>query len=259
MPVRIYDISKKLGLENKEILAKAKALGIAAARVPSSSLDKITAEYLEEQILKDHPELAAPKPAARSRLSQLPAESPSFSSPRHRHRRSRRPRRRRSCRDTDLGRPLPEVAPPASRKPGTPNQPCRSSLPLPPEPPKPRVGEKVGFIQLAPKPQPRTPERTGNRPPGRDRSDALISCAGATPGISVAAPAGQQRSTGQRPAEPAKPAAPRSSPCRPTREVITIKPPIVVRELAEQLKQKPFKIIADLMEAGRLRQCEPGD
>ena len=33
-------------------------------------------------------------------------------------------------------------------------------------------------------------------------------------------------------------------------QVITIKPPIVVRDLAEQLKQKPFKIIADLMESG---------
>ena len=33
-------------------------------------------------------------------------------------------------------------------------------------------------------------------------------------------------------------------------QVITIKPPIVVRELADQLKQKPFKIIADLMEVG---------
>src|SRR5262249_29931247 len=33
-------------------------------------------------------------------------------------------------------------------------------------------------------------------------------------------------------------------------QVISIKPPIVVRELAEQLKQKPFKIIADLMEGG---------
>src|SRR5438270_2805452 len=30
-------------------------------------------------------------------------------------------------------------------------------------------------------------------------------------------------------------------------KVISIKPPIVVRELADQLKQKPFKIIADLM------------
>jgi len=36
-------------------------------------------------------------------------------------------------------------------------------------------------------------------------------------------------------------------------QVITIKPPIVVRELAEQLKQKPFKIIADLMELGIFR------
>src|SRR5215203_3072382 len=49
MPVRIYEISKKLGLENKEVLAKAKELGIAA-KVASSSLDKITAEYLEEQL-----------------------------------------------------------------------------------------------------------------------------------------------------------------------------------------------------------------
>src|SRR5437867_5026502 len=59
MPVRIYDISKKLGLENKEVLAKAKAMGIAAAKVASSSLDKITAEYLELQILQERPDLAA--------------------------------------------------------------------------------------------------------------------------------------------------------------------------------------------------------
>ena len=75
MPVRIYDISKKLGLENKEILAKAKSLGIAAAKVPSSSLDKISAEYLEEQLCKDHPELAAklappPPPAPKAAPSE---------------------------------------------------------------------------------------------------------------------------------------------------------------------------------------------
>ena len=50
MPVRIYDLAKKLGLESKEVLAKAKELGISSAKVPSSSLDKITAEYLEEQL-----------------------------------------------------------------------------------------------------------------------------------------------------------------------------------------------------------------
>src|SRR5208283_209879 len=64
MPVRIYDISKKLGLDNKAILAKAKSLGIAAAKVPSSSLDKISAEYLEEELCKDHAKLAPPPPPA---------------------------------------------------------------------------------------------------------------------------------------------------------------------------------------------------
>ena len=66
MPVRIYDISKKLGLENKQILEKAKSMGIAAAKVPSSSLDKISAEWLEEELIKTYPEAAAklaPKPA----------------------------------------------------------------------------------------------------------------------------------------------------------------------------------------------------
>src|SRR6266436_4671119 len=74
MPVRIYDISKKLGLENKEVLSKAKALGIAAARVASSSLDKITAEYLEQQIVLEHPNLA--QPAAPSAIAPSAPNGP---------------------------------------------------------------------------------------------------------------------------------------------------------------------------------------
>ncbi|HOY59757.1 MAG TPA: translation initiation factor IF-2 N-terminal domain-containing protein [Verrucomicrobiota bacterium] len=50
MPVRIYDIAKRVGVESKVVLAKAKELGITTARVASSTLDKITAEYLEEQM-----------------------------------------------------------------------------------------------------------------------------------------------------------------------------------------------------------------
>src|SRR5689334_11658983 len=73
MPVRIYDISKKLGLENKEVHSKAKELGIAAARVASSSLDKITAEYLEDKLKEAHPELAAPPPAAAPPAVSAPA------------------------------------------------------------------------------------------------------------------------------------------------------------------------------------------
>ena len=39
MPVRIYDIAKKLGIESKDVLVKARELGITGAKVPSSSLD----------------------------------------------------------------------------------------------------------------------------------------------------------------------------------------------------------------------------
>jgi hypothetical protein len=67
MPVRIYDIAKKLGVESKDVLAKAKELGIAQAKVPSSSLDKITAEYLEVE-MGGKPSLPAaePEPAPRN-------------------------------------------------------------------------------------------------------------------------------------------------------------------------------------------------
>ena len=50
MPVRIYDIARRLGLPNKEVIAHAKKLGIANAKVPSSSIDKITAEYLIKEL-----------------------------------------------------------------------------------------------------------------------------------------------------------------------------------------------------------------
>src|ERR1035441_7129221 len=67
MAVRVYDIAKKLGLESKEVIAKAKEMGIAAAKVPSSSLDKISAEWLEEEIIRTNPAVAA-------RLTARPAE-----------------------------------------------------------------------------------------------------------------------------------------------------------------------------------------
>src|SRR5215831_9855381 len=76
MPVRIYDISKKLRLENKEVLAKAKELGIAGARVASSSLDKITAEFLEEQLILAYPDRAVLAAAPAAEATPVPAPPP---------------------------------------------------------------------------------------------------------------------------------------------------------------------------------------
>src|SRR5438128_9485895 len=101
MPVRIYDIAKKLGIESKEVLAKAKSLGITAAKVPSSSLDKITAEFLElelggkaapapapvppappEPIIFVSPPQAVPEPAPTAlQETAAPAETATFTLP----------------------------------------------------------------------------------------------------------------------------------------------------------------------------------
>lgn len=259
MPVRIYDISKKLGLENKQVLAVAKSLGITTAKVPSSSLDKITAEYLEDEILKAHPDVAAklkpaapppePKPAPAEQKIEIitaPPEPPPV---------------------VIVEPPVPPVAevplatPPAviEATPSVPEPPPAPAIPPPPpEPPKPKVGEKIGFIQLSPRPGTRPSDRGGVRPPPRPtdggrtdflrRGDARHGRGGTSTGQTEQFRRGSGAG-GARPAEPAKPAAPKFA-LPADAQVITIKPPIVVRELAEQLKQKPFKIIADLMEVG---------
>jgi len=236
MPVRIYDISKKLGLENKQILEKAKAMGIAAAKVPSSSLDKISAEWLEEELIKTFPEVAArlapkpveekPKPApVEEKIVLITAPPPE---------------------------PTPEIKPEPAAE--TKIQNGESAAPpgveapkIPPAPPKPagpQIGEKVGFIQLSPRPQPRGNERSvgqAKSPPLRGDSRQQFQRGGRD-----GRPSAPQQREQPKPAAPAQPkfVAPT------TGEVIIIKPPIVVRELATQLKQKPFKIIADLMGLG---------
>ncbi len=63
MPVNIYQIARKLGVENKVVLQKAKELGIRQAKVPSSSIDKITGEFLEQELVKaiaENPSLKKP-------------------------------------------------------------------------------------------------------------------------------------------------------------------------------------------------------
>jgi translation initiation factor IF-2 len=106
-------------------------------------------------------------------------------------------------------------------------------------PQKPRIGEKLGSVKL---PQPRQGIRQDFRERTADRNQR---------------PGQGGRQQGQS-AAPTKHPAARTAPAKAAPQftvsadapVISIKPPIVVRELAEQMKLKPFKLIADLMELG---------
>ncbi len=261
MPVRIYDIAKKLGIENKEVLAKAKELGITTARVPSSSLDKITAEFLEGHLSASRPppppapapapepiilvsEPAPPPEETAAPVGEAEAEPPATP-----------PEEVAPVLETPAA-PPPETEPVEAKAPPEPEPPAE-----PPEttgPPPPRIGEKVGFIQLPTRPAPRD-RRTGGRvtTPGpaprvdlpRGRADqrqqqrAPAAPSSRPPAAGPGARPGQQT----RGPEPGAPAEPEFVPPT-TGEVITLKPPIIVRDLAQKLNRKPFQLIADLIE-----------
>ncbi len=266
MPVRIYDIAKRLGIESKQVLAIAKELGIKEAKVPSSSLDKITAEFLEEKLGPIKPAVPAPVVEAPAPVVLITAPEPE-----------------------PPPEPAPETEPqaveaaaPASAEPpaapiahvelgveaapepvaaATPAAPLAPVVPQPPsEPPKPIVGQLIGRVDLskfaARRPEPARDDRRaptgltqvarpadsrgfqGNRP-GDNRGGYQ----GARPGY------GQQQRGPATPPPPPKPVDPRAS-LPSSAQIIMMKPPIVVRDLAEQMRRKPFQLIADLMQMG---------
>ena len=290
MPVRVYDIAKKLGLENKEILAKAREMGIAAAKVPSSSLDKISAEWLEDEIIRTNPAVAArltakpveekPKPAIveepvvviHAPEPALPPPPPAPAPPVE-VRLEPVVEAKVEAPPAPASAPLPTPAPTVTvvaPPPVTPPPAPKPVVPaVPPPPPKPQVGDLVGRIQLPVRPSLRPGERDrgGNRgaQAGNRGAQPSVPPAGTRPGQPQRGDHrgqhGQSRGDGRqggqrgrdgRPlpgvaaAKPAAPQQPKIS-LPSDAQIITIKPPIIVRALAEALKQKPFAIIAELM------------
>lgn len=57
MPIRVYDLAKKLGIESADVIAKAKALDIAKIVVPTSGLDAEVALRIEAAINEDLKEM----------------------------------------------------------------------------------------------------------------------------------------------------------------------------------------------------------
>ena len=265
MPVRVYDIAKKLGLESKEILIKAKEMGIAAAKVPSSSLDKITAEWLEEEIIKTNPAVAArlaPKP-----VEEKPAPEPVEEKIVVIHALPAPPAPEPPVEVTPepvvVAKVEPAPAPVVIAPPPVIPPPPKPVVPVvPPPPPKPQVGDLVGRITLPTRPASSRPgerDRGGDRGGSQQRAQPGTRPGQPQPGGRPGQP--QQRGDGRqqfqrgrdgRPVpnqQPAKPAAPQQAKFSlpSDAQVITIKPPIIVRALADALKQKPFTIIAELM------------
>ena len=232
MPVRIYEIAKKVGIPSKEVLAKAKELGIANAKVASSTLDKITAEYLEEQIVgKPEPEAPAEEPqaAAEPVIITAPVEEAA-------------PQEAEAAEDsseetsTEENEPATEEEATEDAEPEAPAEEAEDQA----EPAEPAeeeekdsdLGKKVGFIELGNMPvRPAVRERKKKKDKGKDKQEKKPEKSGTAP---------EPTTVGGGPRKP-KYTAPADGP------LIALKPPIIVRDLAEAMKRKPFQLIADLM------------
>ena len=262
MPVRIYDIAKKLGITNKEVLARAKEIGIINARVASSTLDKITAEYLEQQLggaLKAKTvEPAAEPPADKGIVivtappEEKPAEettkreaSPDSSKP---------PSGAEVPADALPAAADEEASPPKEEQLESGEAEADSAFEgeedstekleegIPTddgeeETEQPGLGAKIGFIRLTKGLQgrPRPENRGRERRRRKNRKDAR---AAADRGKSARNVQSAENQIAKKPKYVAPPQA----------KLLSLKQPIIVRDLAKVLNRKSFQLIADLME-----------
>jgi len=199
MPVRIYEIAKKAGIPSKDVLAKAKELGITNAKVASSTLDKITAEYLEEQIIGTQESVPAPE------QTQATAEPVIITAP------EEEPEEEEEEEEEEA-------------KEGTEQEETQNKEEEPSD-----LGKKVGFIELGNMPvRPAVREHKKKKNKAEKKPTKPTEAEQAT-----STPAGDPRKL--------KYEAPADG------LLIAMKPPIIVRDLAEEMKRKPFQLIADLM------------
>jgi translation initiation factor IF-2 len=301
MPVRIYEIAKQLGKPNKEVIARAKELGISNAKVPSSSIDKITAEYLikemggganeepqvtspktEEGITVVKPEVSEPVLDSASTEEAVVAEAPpaseesggikviheeepesdletaplstdseaetqasSIESASHPDAVTEVGSSEEEPGDADSSSQLDQDLVEDQSSDVAPESEAATEITSSAETTEPKLGAKIGFIQL-----PTRPAGVSNRPGDRRKERDLKR------------KSKQREKDGQeasnqttRPAEQAptqefkpKPKFVQKYKIPEDGEQITLKPPIIIRDLAQLIKRKPFQLIADLME-----------
>lgn len=264
MPVRIYDIARKLEIPSKEVLVHAREMGIENAKVASSSLDKITAEYLELEIQKklgvntEEPEAekaaetpkppepvvkiikeeepaaepepapseAAPAPAAEEEAPEIVVEETAAAEKTEEPPAEPQPVEAKAAEDAPVSETpesQPDPAPVAEAEAETETSEAKAEA-TPAPAPESNVGKLVGRIDLSGF-QPRRPARGEKKKAAKKVAD-----------------------NSQQPAAKKK-ALPKFSVAKDAKAVI-MKPPIIVRDLADKMKRKPFQLIADLMALG---------
>lgn len=258
MSVRIHQLSKEIGMENKELIELLKSRGYEV-KSASSTVDNISADALRDEFAAQAPQASqVPEPqAAEADTGETDtddAEAPSA---------AKLPAGAFVKSAADIQREHEEKAAAAEAEKAA--KAPKSVAPKPPAPsgpPKAPPMPSGGAAKTSTPPAAVPPKAT---PPAAPSASA-VSSAPATPAASTPA---------ETPAGPPKPLSPAGPPKPPValdkpldsqgvegetadasaaeaveRTKIHVKPPIVVRDFAVELGLKPFKLISELMEMG---------
>jgi translation initiation factor IF-2 len=212
MSVRIHQLSKQIGMENKELIELLRSRGFEV-KSASSTVDNISAESLVEEFAKKAPEIEA---AATEDVPQESSPEKEDSKPE-----VTLPRGSivKSAEDVKQERELKQGLKQADSKTGAGAVPNEGISPpkvnTPPVPPIPSSSSSAP-------PKPSSPPPTKPVTPEAKASEVLPS---------------QESPVNEEDSEVSA-------------KIIHVKPPIVVRDFAQELNLKPFKLISELMEIG---------
>ena len=281
MSIRIHELAKKIGMDNKQLLSLLKERKYDVKSV-SSTIDNISAEALEQEFAGKVEAAPAPEPAPKEEVMAGAAQSEpesakvsagqapaSFTTrlPAGAMVKSAQDIAREKEEAARQNKPAPSVVVPpvrpASPPPRPPTPGAFSPRPAPTPPPTPAPIS-------APKPAPAAPASISAprpvAPPSAPLPPRPVSSPMAPPPVPARSPSPTQPPFIPGAASAPKPlpvSAPNALPAIPSAvntapvvtvqgdvKIIHIKPPIVVRDFAPALGLKPFKLISELMEMG---------
>ncbi|MGC6455437.1 MAG: translation initiation factor IF-2 [Coraliomargaritaceae bacterium] len=232
MSIRIHQLAKEIGMENKALLEILQSRGFAVKSV-SSTIDNISAESLIEELKpKEEPPQAVKTEEAQDQSEPEKPKGPVLPAGAIVKSVEILEQEKQAAKEAAAPTPTPAPAKPAEKAP--PAAPVKAAPPAaapPKAPPAPQTTPPKASIPSAP-PSAVVPPRAV--PPQPPRPPAP---------------------SGQPPAEAAIPDHPVSSESENTEaaeelKVVHLKPPIIVRDFAVEIGLKPFKLISELMEMG---------
>jgi len=233
MSVRIHQLSKDIGMENKELLALLKGRGFEV-KSASSTIDNISADALREEFAQsvettpDEPVAAKTEVEEKPAAPQIPAGA--FVKSAEDIQREREAKAAAEKAKAEADKPKPAAPKAAEPEPAAPKASRPPAPPAPPAPPKPTT-------------PPAPPAGGPSKPPGPPKPPVPP-----TTSIPPSAPA-PEKPEGDSSAEEGS-LAEEASESADEIKTIHLKPPIVVRDFAAEMGLKPFKLISELMELG---------